>query len=110
MKRALFTSLACTLAASFSLADTPAQTKETSSVEARVLVDHKSGTIMNVDVEKEQFTLVAEEAEIVISFDAKTKFVLDGKEVDAERLLKIGTEVQVVLEGDRAVRVQATTE
>ena len=108
MKRALFTTLACTVLSLTTAAQT-ATAPVTETLHSTIAAP-LSGTIMNVDMEQKSFTLVAEEKEVVVSFDAATVFLLDGKKVDAARVLKLGTKVQVAREGELAKKVQARTE
>ena len=108
MKRALITTLACVLAAPMTLAETSASAPVTEASQC-LSIGQVSGTIMNVDVEKKSFTVVVEEKEVVLSFNADTQFLLDGKKVDAARLLKLGTKVTVAREGDLAKKVEANT-
>ena len=109
MKRALFTTLACSTLLSLTAA-APSATAPVREATQCVSVAPVSGTIMNVDMEGHSFTLVAEEKEVTVSFDANTVFLLGDKQVDAARLLKLGTKVTVSREGDLAKKVQASIE
>jgi hypothetical protein len=106
MKRIVFTAIACTLAASASLA-APAPKEQ--AVELRLLAAERvSGTIMNVNLEGKSFVVMVQEKELSLTFDAKTKFLLDGKEVDPSRLLQIGGKVTVNHEKNVATSVEGT--
>lgn len=110
MKRSLFTILACSFAASLSLAAPQAPVaKATEATELRLEAERTQGTIMNVHIEKKSFVLVADEKELTLTFGESTVFLLDGEEVDAARVLKLGSKVQVSHEGNQALKVEART-
>jgi hypothetical protein len=105
MKRIVFTAIACTLAASASLA---APSPKEQVAEMRLLAERVSGTIMNVSLEAKSFVVMVQEKELSLTFDAKTKFLLDGKEVDPSRLLQIGSKVTVNHEKNVATSVEGS--
>jgi len=109
MRRASITAIACILAAPVSLAREPVRAPRVPAAPEHALGEQVRGTVMNVDVEKKSFTIVVEDKEVSLSYDAKTVFLLDGKEVDAARLLQIGTRVEIAREGDLARKVEVRT-
>ena len=108
MKRIVFTALACTVAATASFAS-PAVKAPVEHSGAYVVAERASGTIMNVNAEAKSFVLVVEEKEVTVTYGAATKFFLDGKEVDAARLLQVGSKVTVSHENNVASKVEGTS-
>lgn len=105
MKRALFTILACSLASTASFAALQAPVATELCLEAQ----RTQGTVMNVQIEEKSFVLVADAGELTLTFGESTVFLLDGEQVDAARVLKIGSKVQVSHEGNQALKVEART-
>ena len=109
MNRAILAAVASAIAASAaSAAVLEVPTQESAIV--KVVVESASGTIMSVDRDAKTFVLASGEEEVTVSFNETTKFLLDGKEADAARVLKIGSKVKVAHEGGVAQKVEAHTQ
>ncbi len=110
MRSIVITALACTLSASAALAAPKVEVGGASQALEQPSAERVSGTVRSADVEGKSFRLAdADGKETTLSFDAKTKFVLDGQEVDATRLLAAGTKVTVSHEDHVALKVEAST-
>lgn len=111
MHSIVMTALACTLSASAALAaPVGVEIRGASQALEQPSAERVSGTVRSANVEEKSFRLAdADGKETTLSFDAKTKFVLDGQEVDATRLLAAGTKVTVSHEDHVALKVEAST-
>ncbi len=76
--------------------------------EAKVI----SGTITAVDVEKKTFAMLAvdengDEQNYLLEYDNNTKFYLNGKKVEPEKILVIDLEIKVKTRDDKVILVAA---